>query len=186
VNASDLPGRQGRIVWAISPFDLTAPFQVVQHDGSERRYDGARELGQAIRRGDEPPEFDLRVAAKIRPVLLLQDRPTGRFADYAALQMTRLEKFAAGDRQRIRNGEERSLFHLGHNAAKYGLDKEHAVDLTTLHRVHTSAIVSAPIGRIDVAEFRTVCERVVEVSDLDLANLIVRRASELLERLKKR
>jgi hypothetical protein len=179
-----LPGRQGTIVWAISPFDLAQPFGVVQHDGSEHHYPTGRDLAKAVMAKAEPPEFDVRVPAKVRPVLLLQDRPTERFKDYAALQMSRVEKFAADAQTRIRDGRERSLFYLGHDKAKYGLDKEFAVDLTSLHRVHGSAIVSAPLGRIDIGELRTVCERLVEVCDLDLANLIVRKASELLARLR--
>ncbi len=179
-------GRQGSIVWAIAPFEVATPLAVVQHDGSERRYDSGRELASAVRRRIEPPEFDLRVPAKIRPVVLLQDRPTARFRDYAALRLGRLEKLTADEQAAIREDRARGAIYLGHDRERYGLDKEYAIDLTSLHRVHSSAIVSAPSGRIDRSQLRRTCERLVEVSDLDLSSLILRRASELLVRLEDR
>jgi hypothetical protein len=58
--------------------------------------------------------------------------------------------------------------------------------LTSLHQVHRSAIATDPVGVLDEAEFRILCERLVKVSDLDLANLIARKAGDLVARLVQR
>lgn len=178
-----LPGRQGAIVWAITPYDVEDPFRVVRHDGSETRYGSGTELAQAVLRRELAPEFDLAVSAKVRPVLLLQDRPVHRFEDYIALPLTRVEKFPSADQQLIRDQREETLFHLGHDKAKYGLDKEYAVRLSGLHRVHTGAIVSGRLGGVDRAELRTICERLVRVADLDISNLVVREGAAFVRRL---
>lgn len=183
MTAAGARGYQGAIIWAVSTFDVEDPFHVHQHDGTQRPM-SATDIARAVRGREMGGEFELIVAAKLRPVVLLQDRPAGRIADYAALRMMRLEKFAPEEQQEIRDGNERSLFYLGHNKAKYGQDKEYAVALGSLHRVHRSALVGRPVGYLDESEFRTVCERLVRVSDLALHNLIVREAGELVRRLK--
>lgn len=179
-------GRRGAIVWAISAFEVEAPFRVVEHDGTEARHADARGLARKVAARELAGEFALVVPAKLRPVLLLQDRPTGRFQDYAALRLTRLEKFDAADQRLVRDGDEDSLFYLGRDKRKYGMDKEYAVLLTSLHRVHRSAIATQPVGAVDRAEYRVICERLARVSDLDLANLITRQAAALVERLRRR
>jgi hypothetical protein len=105
-----------------------------------------------------------------------------RSQDFAALRLMRLEKFGPADQQAIREGEEETLFYLGHDKRKYGMDKEYAVLLTSLHRVHRSAIATDPVGALDEAGLRTICEREVKVSDLDLSNLIARKAGDLVAR----
>jgi len=177
---------QGSIVWAISAFDVREPFRVIEHDGSETSFADAQEIARKVLAREMDGKFELAVGAKLRPVILLQDRPVARFKDFAALRLIRLEKFAPPDQQRIRDGEEETLFYLGHNKAKYGMDQEYAAALTSLHRVHRSAIAAPSVGAVDQAEFRTICERLIKISDLDLSNLIVRKASELIERIKNR
>lgn len=179
-------GHKGAIAWAISAFDAEAPFRVAQPDVSEVRFDDARGLAGAVLQRRMPGDFELTVGAKLRPVLLLQDRPLGRFQDFAALRLMRLEKFDAAEQQRIRDGEEETLFHLGHDKRRYGLDKEQAIVLTSLHRIHRSAIATPPIGRLNEPELRTVAERLVTVSELDIANLVTRKAAEFVERLRQR
>jgi hypothetical protein len=178
--------RKGAIVWAISPVEVKQPFRVIEHDGTETRLPDAQTLARKVFKKEMAGDFEIAVGAKLRPVLLLQDRPAGRFEDFAALRLLRIEKFDPADQQTIRNGDEETLFYLGHNKRKYGMDKEYAVVLTSLHRVHRSAIVSSPVGAVDQAEFRTLCERLVHVSDLDLANLIARKANEFVARLAQR
>lgn len=58
--------------------------------------------------------------------------------------------------------------------------------LTSLHRVRRSAIAGNPIGAVDEAELRTICERLLRVSDLDSSNLIARKAAELMRQLAQR
>lgn len=179
-----LPGRQGAIIWAISTYQAAAPFRVVEHDGSETRYDSGDDLTRAVLARAVGPEFELAVSAKVRPVLLLQDQPAGRFDDLAALRLTRLQKFSPAEQERIRDQIEPTLLHLGHDEHRYGLDREYAATLTSLHRLHTSALVGAPVGSIDRAQFRTLCERLVRVADLDISNLVVREAAEFAARLR--
>jgi hypothetical protein len=178
--------RKGAIVWAISPFEIKPPFRVIEHDGTETRLHDAQALARKVFKKEMAGDFEIAIGAKLRPVLLLQDRPTGRFEDFAALRLLRIEKFDPADQQTIRNGDEEALFYLGHDKRKYGMDKEYAVILTSLHRVHRDAIVGDPVGAVDQAEFRTLCERLARVSDLDLSNLIARKANELVARLARR
>lgn len=180
--AEPLPGRQGAIVWAVTLFENERPF--VERDtrsGELREYHDAEALARAVRARQVRPEFALVVGAKIRPVLLLQDRPLHRLPEYAALKLTRLAKLTPRDREIIRNQEEPGFLHLP-NPEQYGLREEFAIDLNALVRVHQTAIVGRPLGRLDAAEFRIVSERLVHLLDLNLANLVVREAAAFLKR----
>ncbi len=169
---------------AVVPYSARPPFRLINPDGSETIYHAAREVGRAVAHGAEPIEFEIVLKAKIRPVLLLQDRPLGRFGEYAALQLTGLDNFAAGDREAIREQREPALFYLNPRATtRYGLKKESVVELNSLVRVRREALVGRRLGHVDGAEFRTICERLAAVTDLDLANLVVRKADQLLRRL---
>jgi hypothetical protein len=170
----------GAIVWAVAAQGPERPFRVLQPDGSATRFSDADDLARAVRTRQMPGAFELVVPAKVRPVVLLQDRPRGRFADFAALRLVRVEKFAPSDQDTIRRGQEPTLLHLGQDEARYGLAREYAVLLTSLHRVHRTSIVGQPIGRVDRADLRTIGERVVAFTDLDLSDLIVRRAARLV------
>lgn len=178
-----LPGTSaGAIVWAVIPYIAQAPFRVLEPDGTETRFADARAVARAIRGRQLPGQFELAIAAKLRPVLLIQDRPRGRFADFAALRLVRMEKFSAAEQDAIRSGQEASLLHLGHDESRYGLAREYAVRLTSLHRVHRGTIAGAPVGRVDRADLRAICERVAAFTDLDLSNLVARKAHEFLRR----
>lgn len=179
---SSPPTGKGAIVWAVSAFEVKQPFRILEHDGTQTRVPDVQTLARKVLKKEISGDFEIAVEAKLRPVLLLQDRPTGRFEDYAALRLVRLEKFDPADQETIRDGGEETLFYLGHDKRKYGMDKEYAVLLTSLHRVHRTAVAGKPAGAIDTAEFRTISERLVRVSDFDLSNLIARRASEFLAR----
>jgi hypothetical protein len=180
------PARKGAIVWAISAFDVKQPFRVLEHDGTETHLPDAQSLARSVLGQEMAGDFEIAVRAKLRPVLLLQDRPASRFQDFAALRLMRVEKLAPAERQTVRDGNEETLFYLGHDSGKYGMDKEYAVLLSSLHRVHRSAIASNPVGAVDEAELRTICERLVKVSDLDLSNLIACKAAEFAGRLAQR
>lgn len=169
-------------MWAVTPYIAQAPFRVLVPDGTETRFLDAPAMARAMRRGELPGQFELAIPAKLRPVLLIQDRPRGRFADFAALRLVRVEKFSATEQDAIRCGQEDTLLHLGHDETKYGLTHEYAVRLTSLHRVHRSAIAAPPVGWVDRSDLRKIGERVATATDLDLSNLVVRRASQFLRR----
>jgi mRNA-degrading endonuclease toxin of MazEF toxin-antitoxin module len=185
-SAPRLPGQQGAIYTAVVAYAPEPPFAVLQPDGSERRYQAARDLAVAVREQAEPQELSLHVRAKIRPVLLLQDRPLGRFDEYAALQITSLSNLSPDLQERVRRQEEPSLFHLDPSRKTYGLAKESVTELNSLVRIRRAALVGKRLGGVDEAEFRTICERLIQVSDLDIRNLIVREAGELIRRLRQR
>ncbi len=180
------PLRKGAIVWTISAFEVKQPFRVLEHDGTETRIPDAQSLARRVLGQEMAGDFEIVLGAKLRPVLLLQERPAARFEDFVALRLMRVQKLDPADRQAVRDGDEETLFYLGHNKAKYGMDKEYAVLLTSLHRVHRSAIAGKPTGTVDEAEFRTICERLIKISDLDLSNMIVRKAATLADRLARR
>lgn len=185
-DATSLPGDQGAVYMAVVPYAAEPPFRLTQPDGSEHTYENARDLAIAVRRQEEPIDFSITVQAKIRPVLLLQDRPLARFHEYAALQITSLANLPSQVAQRVRNQEESSLFHLDARRTRYGLRNESVIDLQSLMRVRKAGLVGKKLGSVDESEFRTICERLVAVTDLDLNNLIVREASKLIGRLRGR
>jgi hypothetical protein len=177
----ELPGVQGGVVWALVLFENEAPFLVSHPGRTTTSYGAIQGLAQAIRSRELPPQFRVEIGAKVRPVLLLQDRPQGRLPEYAALKLTRLEKLDNKDHQAIRRQEVPRFFYIP-NAAKYGLRGEFAVDLLALTRVHQSAIVGRPRAQVDANEFQVICERLVDVLDLDIANRVVREAVAFIER----
>lgn len=182
---TERPDMRGAIVWAISGYTVQPPFRVIEPDGTETQYPDASRLAHAVRSGMMPGEFELAVPAKLRPVVLLQDRPRGRFADFAALRLVRLEKLDPRDRDIIRAGKEPSLVHLGHDEAKYGLNREYAVLISSLHRVDVGAIQGKPVGAVDQTELRVIGERLTTALDLDLSNLVVRKAAQLIRRVER-
>jgi hypothetical protein len=174
--ARELPGLQGGIVWALVPYDFAAPFEV-----AGTRYDDVRALAADVRNRELRPEFSVQVGAKIRPVLLMQDRPQGRIKEYAALKLTRLEKLDEDVRQQVIAQRLPRFFHIT-DPRRYGLGEDVAVDLLSLVRLHESAIVAAPAGKLNENEFRVVCERLVRSLDLDLAHMVVQEAAAFLDR----
>jgi hypothetical protein len=181
VSAQALPGVQGGIVWALVLFENEAPFRVSATAGAMTSYSDIRALRQAILDRELPPKFTMEIGAKVRPVLLLQDRPQGRLPEYAALKLTRLAKLDDGDHETIRRQEVERFFYIP-DPGRYGLKGEFAVDLLALTRVHQSAIVGRPRAQVNVNEFRVICERLVDVLDLDIANCVVREAVAFIKR----
>jgi hypothetical protein len=88
--------------------------------------------------------------------------------EYAALKLARFTKLKAGDQQRVRDGKDEALFYLPLNRAKYGLEQENAIDLNSLVRVHRSAIVTQPVGRLDANEIDVLGRRLAHFLDVDL------------------
>jgi hypothetical protein len=163
---------RGAIVWAYTGFQPEAPFQVVTGAGEAASYSTAVAVTQAIRDGTlgRVPRF--LVEAKLRPVVLLQDRPLGVLPEYATLKLARFSKLSRAEKERVRNGEEPALFHLQRAKAKYGLDQENAVDLNSLVRLHRSVIVTRPVGYLDENEIDVLGRRLARFLDIDLTPAI--------------
>lgn len=181
MSAQALPGVQGGIVWALVLFENEAPFQAADAAGAGGSYPDIRALGRAVRNRKLQPEFTVQVGAKVRPVLLLQDRPQGRLPEFAALKLTRLAKLDPADLAAIKAQQVKRFFFIP-DPGRYGLRGELAVDLLALTRVHRSTIVAPPQAQVTTNEFRVICERLVDVLDLDLAHRVVKEASDLLKR----
>jgi hypothetical protein len=185
VSASPPPhrGLRGAVLWAFTAFQPEAPFELVDVNGNDRLFPDATGIARAIKDGElaQVPKF--KVAAKLRPLVILQDRPRGVLPEYAALKLTRFTKLAADDQQRIRDGLEPALFHLPLNKGKYGLTQENAIDLNSLVRIHQSAIVTSPVGRLDENEIDVLGRRLARFLDIDLEPAIREGVIERWERL---
>lgn len=112
------------------------------------------------------------VAAKLRPLVFLQDRPRGVLPEFAALKLTRFSKLGEGDQQRVRDGGEPALLHLRVDRPRYGLSQENAIDLNSLVRVHRSALVTRPVGYLDANEIEVLGRRLATFLDVDLDRAI--------------
>lgn len=178
------PGLRGAIVWAVVPYVPQAPFRVWLGEGQPVATipDAATYARQARDSGLDPEQTFL-VEGKLRPVVLLQDRPARRLPEIIALRMIRLEALEPAEREAIRRRREPSLFHLPLQPGKYGLHKEMAVDLNALVRVHASAMLARAVGALDDNEMRVVGQRLAEHLDIDLEVLIAARVEERLDEL---
>jgi hypothetical protein len=177
-------GLRGAIVWALVAYVPQAPFQIwLGEDAPSGTISDAVAFAHQVRRQGLDPEQAFIVQGKLRPVLLLQDRPRKVLKEIVALRMVRLEKLAPDQRERIRKHEEPSLFYLPAAPRKYGLSKEVAIDLNALVRVHASAILPKTVGRLDDVELRTLGQRLVEHLEIDLEPLLARLVEQRLEML---
>jgi mRNA-degrading endonuclease toxin of MazEF toxin-antitoxin module len=177
-------GLRGAIVWAIVAYVPEAPFRLWlgdKHPPGEVA--DATAFARQIRQQGLDAEQTFLVKGKLRPVLLLQDRPRRALREIVALRMVRVETLSETQQASIREQREPSLFHLPVRAAKYGLSKEMAIDLNALVRVHASAILPKAVGRLDDNELRVVGQRLVEHLDIDLEPLLARLVEERLEAL---
>lgn len=165
-------GMRGAIVWAFAGFQPGAPFDVVDSGGEVRSYPAVGELAEAMKKGELPQAARFLVQAKLRPVVLLQDRPRGRLPEFAALKLARFTKLARANQQQIRAGGDDALFYLPLNRSKYGLKQENAVDLNSLVRLHQSVIVTSPVGYLDENEIDVLGRRLAKFLDIDLGPAI--------------
>ncbi len=174
---------RGAIAWAFTAFQPEAPFEVRLESGEMRRFGSSGEVAQAIENGELSRTLSYLVAAKIRPLVFLQDRPRGALPEYAALKLARFTKLPPVHQQRVRDLDEPGLFYLPCDAAKYGLRQENAVDLNSLVRIHRSAIVTSPVGRLDESEIDALGRRLATFLDIDLQPAIREGVLNRLEKL---
>lgn len=174
---------RGAIVWAFTGFEPEAPFEVRGPDGRMLSYATASDLAEAVKKGQLPTAPSFVVGAKLRPVVLLQERPRGVLPEFAGLKLARFTKLDPRDQQRIRAGEERALFYLPHDERKYGLRQENAIDLNSLVRLHRSVIVTRPVGHLDEQQMDMLGRRLAEMLDIDLTPAIRQGVIERWEQL---
>jgi len=175
---------RGAIAWAVVSYGPEAPFRVrLGSDQAPAKLPDAQTYAEQIRHGALDAETTLVVAGKLRPIVLLQDRPRGVLREVVALGMVRLAILSTKQQASIRDQHEPSLFHLPVRPAKYGLSNEMAVDLNALVRVHVSAMLPKTVGRLDDNEMRVVGQRLIKHLDVDLEPLLARLVDERLDEL---
>jgi hypothetical protein len=174
---------RGAIVWAFTGFQPEAPFEALGPDGSVLSYATAADLADAVKNGQLQTTPGILVHAKLRPVVLLQDRSRGVLPEFAGLKLARFTKLGPDDQQRIRDGQEHALFYLPHDERKYGLKQENAIDLNSLVRLHRSVIVTRPVGYLDEREIDVLGRRLAEFLDIDLTPAIRQGVIERWEQL---
>jgi len=164
-------------VWALTVFENEAPFRVLVPAGARGSHRSVSSLADATRsaRGVE-----LAIGAKLRPVLLLQDRPLGRLPDLVALKLARLGKLSASARARIVAQRSPLFWFLGPEPARYGMRQQAAVDVAAIVRIHPSAIAGRPVAVIGDEVMAEVGERTARVLDPDLSALVRREAAAIL------
>ncbi len=178
-------GLRGAIVWAIAPYVPEAPFRLWlgERQPAAEIPDARTYARQARHQGLEAEQTFL-VKGKLRPVVLLQDRPRAVLPEIVALRMVRLEMLEPEQQERIRAGWEPSLFHLPVRKSSYGLAKEMAIDLNALLRIHATAFLPKAVGRLDDGELRVLGGRLAEHLDIDLEPLIAARVEKRLDALR--
>jgi hypothetical protein len=123
------------------------------------------------------------VTVKPRPVLVITE-PTPRYNEVLALRLWRLGKLAAEEQEAVRNGETEDLFHLRPDSFG-GLEEENAAQISSSLRLPLSAVnLSEPLGSVNENELRVLHERLVRIHGLDLRNLIIGKARDLIEDLR--
>jgi hypothetical protein len=176
-------GLRGAIVWAVTPYTPEAPFRLwLGADQPVAEIADASAYARQARHQGLDAEQTFLVGGKLRPVLLLQDRPRGVLPEIVALRMIRIEELQPSQQESIRGRHEPSLFYLPVDR-RYGLTKEMAIDLNALVRVHATAFLPKAVGRLDDNELRTIGQRLVEHLDIDIEPLIAARVEERLDAL---
>jgi len=181
IEGGRLAGTRGALAWAIVASLANAPARVWRGAGAEpSELPNATAFARHVRDTDPAGSQTLLLEARMRPILLLQDRPRDVLGDVVALGLVGLEMLAEAQQTSVRNQREPSLFHLPVRPSKYGLGREMAVDLNALLRVGAAAILPRPVGRLDDNEMRVIGERLVEHLDIDLEPVVAREVEERL------
>jgi hypothetical protein len=167
----------GAVVWGVVPFAPRAPFRLYVEDKAPIEVADAAKLVAAVEKGGDA-EFTYMVPGKARPLLVLSDAQHDALGELLALRLARFSKLDPTDQERIRAHGHDLLFHLD-PAAFPGLPEENAAMVAGLVRVHRSAIVPEPLGRLSPYELATLHERVVTFYGFNVRKLIERRLRDL-------
>lgn len=167
----------GRAYLAVAPFAPEPPYRLYAAGGDPVEVPDTAGL---LRAGEEVTAL---VTVKPRPVLVITE-PSFRYNEILALRLWGFDELTAEEQVVVREGEAEDLFHLRPDSFK-GLPVESAARISSSLRLPLSAVdLNEPLGAINENELRVIHERLVRVHDLDLRNLILGKAQELLEGLR--
>jgi hypothetical protein len=168
----------GRAHLAVAPFAPEPPYRLYAADGHEPVE--VPDTASLVKGGEEVTAL---VAVKPRPVLIITE-PSFRYNEVLALRLWPFGELTVDEREAVREGEAEDLFHLRPDSFK-GLEEESAARISSSLRLPLSAVdLSEPLGSINENELRVIHERLVRIHDLDLRNLILGKAQELVESLR--
>jgi hypothetical protein len=164
-------------VWAVVPYVPEAPFSLYRVDAEPLELRDATPLFRAARKADS--EFTFLVRGKVRPVLVLADRPDPRVEEYLALRLVRLSELREETRAKVVAHEDELLLHVRRERVP-GLAEDFAVMIGAPVRVHVTAVDDADVlGRLGNDELRAVHERFVKLHGFDLLELVRDRIGRL-------
>jgi hypothetical protein len=168
----------GRAYRAVAPFAPEPPYRL--YAGADHEPVSVPDTSSLVRVGKEVTAL---VTVKPRPVLVITD-PSFRYTEVLALRLWRFGKLASEEQEAVREGRTEDLFHLRPDSFK-GLDEENAARISSSLRLPLSAVdMSEPLGSVNENELRVIHERLVRMHELDLRNLILGKARDLLEDLR--
>jgi len=166
----------GRAFRAVAPFAPEPPYRL--YAGPNEPF-SVPDTPSLVRVGKEVTAL---VTVKPRPILVITE-PSFRYGEVLALRLWPFSKLTAEERREVREGETEDLFHLRPDSFK-GLEEESAARISSSLRLPLSSVdLSEPLGAINENELRVIHERLVRIHDLDLRNLILGKARDLLEDL---
>ncbi len=167
----------GRVYRAVAPFAPEPPYRLYAGEGHQPV--AVPDTSTLVKVGEEVTAL---VTVKPRPVLVITE-PSFRYNEVLALRLWQFGKLPSEEQATVREGRAEDLFHLRPESCK-GLEEENAARISSSLRLPLSAIdMSEPLGSINENELRVIHERLVRMHDLDLRNLILGRARDLIEDL---
>ncbi len=168
----------GRVYRAVAPFAPEPPYRLYAGVGHEPV--SVVDTSSLVEVGEEVTAL---VTVKPRPVLVITE-PSFRYNEVLALRLWRFGKLATEEQEVVREGRTEDLFHLRPESFK-GLEEENAARISSSLRLPLSAIdLTQPLGSVNENELRVIHERLVRMHDLDLRNLILGKARDLIEDLR--
>jgi len=168
----------GRVYRAVAPFAPEPPYRLYAGVGHEPV--SVPDTSSLVEVGEEVTAL---VTVKPRPVLVITE-PSFRYSEVLALRLWRFGKLTAEEQEAVRDGQTEDLFHLRPESFN-GLEEENAARISSSLRLPLAAIdMAKPLGSVNENELRVIHERLVRMHDLDLRNLILGKARDLIEDLR--
>jgi hypothetical protein len=168
----------GRVYRAVAPLAPEPPYRLYAGVGHEPV--SVPDTSSLVGVGEEVTAL---VTVNPRPVLVITE-PSFRYSEVLALRLWRFGRLTAEEQKAVRDGQTEDLFHLRPESFN-GLEEENAARISSSLRLPLSAIdMAKPLGSVNENELRVIHERLVRMHDLDLRNLILGKARDLIETLR--